>query len=168
MDSLSLILGLFKSKPSGPVPNAADWAVFESDVGRPVPEDFKRIVEYTGGARMGHCYLRNPAERNNNAVALTEAALKREYILWNDIVSKVMGVVWFPELSGLIQLAHADSVSFMLSDSGNNIVICDRSAWETFEVNMIFSDLIWSIFTDRRKYNNLGSSIWGSSTELFG
>jgi hypothetical protein len=152
----------------GPVPTGDDWTAFESAAGRPVPEDYKQIVERTGGANMGRCYLRNPAERTNIALALTEAALKREHIVWNDIVSEMMGVTWFPEPSGLIQLAHVDSVSFMLSYSGDNIIICDRSAWETFETNLIFSDLIWALFTDRHQYDELGSAIWGSSKELFG
>lgn len=152
----------------GPVPTADDWATFESAIGRPIPEDFKQIVQHTGAANMGRCYLRNPAERTNIALTLNEAALKREHIVWNDIVSEMMGVTWFPEPSGLIQLAHVGSVSFMLSHSGDSIFICDRSVWETFETNMIFSDLIWSLFTDRSQFGELGVTIWRSSKELFG
>jgi hypothetical protein len=168
MDSLSLILERFKAKPIGPVPTGDDWIAFEAAAGRPVPEDFKQIVEHTGGANMGRCYLRNPAERTNIALALTEAALKREHIVWNDIVLEMMGATWFPEPSGLIQLAHFDGVSFMLGYSADNIIICDRSAWEIFESKLTFSDLIWTLFTDRSQYVEFGSAIWGSSKELFG
>ncbi len=156
MNSLHFILEQFKSKPMGPLPTSDDWAAFESVIARSVPADFKQIIERTGGANMGQCSLRNPAEQSNITLSLTEAALKREHIIWNDIVSKMMGVTWFPEPSGLIQLAHVDSVSFMLSYRGDSIVICDRLAWETFETNMVFSDLIWALFTDRSQYDDLG------------
>lgn len=101
-------------------------------------------------------------------MALTEAAMKREHIVWNDIYSEMMGATLFPEPGGLIQLAHVESISFMLSDRGNNMVICDRGSWETFETNLIFSDLIWSLFTNRTQYDELGVTIWRSSKELFG
>ena len=168
MNSLTSILEQFKSNPAGSLPIADDWSIFEAAVGRSVPDDFRQIVEHTGGANMGCCYLRSPAERNNIALALTEVALKREHIVWNDIVSEMMGVTWFPEPGGLIQIAHVGGVSFMLSYRGDSIVICDRGSWETFETNLSFSDLIWSLFTDRTQYDELGFTIWRSSNELFG
>ena len=168
MNSLTLILEYFKSEPIGPLPTENDWFIFEAAVGRSVPDDFKRIVERTGGTSMGCCYLRNPAEDNNIALALTESALKREHVVWNDILSEMMGVTLFPEPDGLIQLAHFEAVSFMLSYSGDCITICDRGSWETFETNLIFSDLIWSLFTDRTQYDELGVAIWRSSENIFG
>ena len=117
---------------------------------------------------MGCCYLRNPAERNNVSLALSEAALKREHIVWNDIVFDMMGVNLFPEPFGLIQLAHVGGVSFLLNYCDDGIVICDRSIWEISETGKLFSDLIWSIFTDRTQYGDLGLNIWRSSKELFG
>lgn len=56
----------------------------------------------------------------------------------------------------------------MLSCRGDSIVICDRGSWETFDTNLIFSDLIWSLFTNRTQYDELGLAIWRSSKELFG
>jgi|GEM_PF-6928685 len=168
MNALNSILKRFKFKPSGPLPIVADWEKFEMEVGRSVPTDFKQLIEQTGSTSIGYCWLRNPAERENIGLALTKAALIREHILWNDIVFKMMGVRLFPEPDGLIQLAHIDSISFMLSYQSDNIVICDRGSWEIFESNLIFTDLILSLFTDRTQYDDLGFSIWHSSKELFG
>lgn len=168
MSSLTSILDQFESEPAGPQPTENDWSIFEAAVERSVPDDFKKIVEHTRGASMGWCCLRNPAERDNMAMALTMAAMKREHIVWNDIYSKMMGVTLFPEPGGLIQLAHVGSVSFMLSYHGDNIVICDRGGWEVFETGLVFSDLIWSLFTNRAQYDDLGMTIWRSSNNLFG
>ena len=133
-----------------------------------MPEDYKRIVEHTGGAYMGCCLLRNPAERTNMYVTLSVAALHREHILWNEMTMERMGVSWFPESEGLIQLAMVNRTFFMLSSDGDTIVICDCGSWETFGSNLSFSELMWSLFQDRNQLDGLGDAIWRHSKRLFG
>lgn len=168
MNSLELILSRFETDPTGPIPTLVDWKEFEKGVGRSVPEDYMKIVEHTGGESMGCCWLRNPAERNNVNLALSVPALHREHIIWNDIVEEMIGVTWFPEPDGLIQLARVDRIFFMLNTRGDDIVICDTSLWKVHQTKLLFSDLIWSLFKDRNLYDELGLSIWGSDAELFG
>lgn len=166
--SLGSILRLFTGKPVGPVPQAKDWVAIESVIQRSIPGDYKAIVEHTGGESIGCCFIRNPAEQNNIFVALSRAALEREHILMGEIAMEKVGIALYPEPNGWVQLARKDQVYFMLKPEGDDIAIVDLSGWEVYEPRLTFSELMWTMFNDRKLFGGLGVSIWSDSQQFFG
>jgi hypothetical protein len=166
--TLENILRLFKAKPCGPVPTVSDWNTIETVIGRPIPQDYKTILEHTGGCSIGHCFVRNPAVQDNIHMALSRAPLIREHIIMNEMAMELLNIELYPEPAGWVQLARMDRVYFMLKPEGDDIAIADFSGHELLEPGMTFAQLMWTLFNDRKLFDELGTSIWHASDQFFG
>lgn len=166
--ALQKILESFAGRVIGPVPDAKDWHLIESAIGRLIPTDFKTIVEYTGGSRMGHCGIRNPAVHDNIYNTLSHSALLRLQLLDGEMAVENLNIGLYPEPSGWVQLAFVDREYFMLKPEGDDIAIVSFSGWEVIEPGMTFAELMWAMFSDRELFGGLGGSIWHDSDRIFG
>ena len=167
-DALAEILSRYSGKPKGPVPTAGDWKGIEKLIGRPIPADFKAILEHTGGEVMGHCWMRNPAVQDNIYIALSHAGLMRMQVLVGEVVLEELRIALYPEIGGWIELAKIDSTLLMLKPEGDDIAILSFDDWEIFETGMTFAELMWAMFNDRDRYSELGASNWHDSDQFFG
>lgn len=167
-DALAEILSRYTGKPKGPVPTLADWQGIEKLIGRPIPADFKAILERTGGEVMGHCWMRNPAEKDNIYIALSHAALMRDQALEGEVALEEFRIALYPEVGGWVQIARIDRNWLMLKPEGDDIAIVSFSGWEIFETDLTFAELMWTMFNERSLYDELGASNWHESDRFFG
>ena len=167
-DALAEILSRYSGQPKGPVPTAADWQKAEELIGRPIPTDFKTILEHTGGEVIGHCWMRNPAEKDNIYIALSHAALMRLQVLEGEVALEEFRIALYPETGGWIQLASIDRNWLMLKPKGDDIAVLSFSGWEIVEPGMTFAELMLAMFNDRTRFNELGASNWHDSDQFFG
>jgi hypothetical protein len=164
--ALDSILSHYKGQPYGMLPQPEDWARAEQDLGREVPPDYKALINQTGAQSLGHCFLRNPAEKDR--ICLSRIALIREELIFGHMAKEMLNLEFYPEIGGWIQLAYSDREFFMLRPTGDDIMLVSLSGWEVFETKMSFTELLWSLFEDRTLYGGLGSSIWHKGKPLFG
>jgi hypothetical protein len=167
-DALDEILSRYSGTPKGPVPTAEDWMSIEMLIGRPIPADFKAILQRTGGEAIGRCWMRNPAEKDNIYIALSHAALMRLQVLEGEVALEEFRIALYPEIGGWVQLASIDRNWLMLKPEGDDIAIVDFSGWEIHESGMTFAELMWAMFSDRTLYDELGASNWHESRQFFG
>lgn len=153
--------------PLGKVPSAINWSDVEIALGRSIPDDFKKIVQRTGGCPMGACYLRNPAEVDNIFISLSHGGLMLVYSQVGNIARERLGVVLYPEPGGLLSIAFVDSTYFCIEGEKDEIVILDLLGAGVCHTGLRFADLMMTMFTDRDLYDGLGETIWGTGDSVF-
>jgi hypothetical protein len=141
------------------------WIDLEGEIGSSLPSDFKRLVEIGKGRQVGHCYLRHPAASNGEPFSLSVRSLQKIYAEFGSKAKSEIGVSYFPEPDGLIQLAYMDLEHFMIRPDGDDICIVSFSGWEIIETGRPISQLLWDCYHDRSLFDGLGGAIWTQSSE---
>lgn len=165
---LDEICALYDESPWGPVPTADDWQNAQLLIGRALPEDFKQIMNQTGGCPIGHglCLL-NPAVKENDFIALNRAGLMRIYSGWRDLAS-LRDFELFPDIGGYIPIGTMDLLLLLLRPDGDEIYIADFGDFDPPKNSGCgLSAFLWKCWTDRQAFDALGSHFWRNERESF-
>ncbi len=158
---------LYRGTPWGPVPTNNDWADIENQLGREMPGDIRALIRRTGGCPMGHCYVRNPAEKKNRNLMFSHGALMQMHDLDGPMLRQRHGICLYPDIGGYVTFANINTVNISLKPAEDSCTVLHLGAGLVYETDLLFTEFIWEIFTDRAAYNGLGASNWLSSSSPF-